>query len=213
MDKKEFVEIVVKKLTLRYGERLHTELGHVNQTELFVAVFLSPQCADKQINRITPPLFKKFKSFEDYADSNTRTLMRYLSGVNYYKTKARNLKKSAKMIVEDYGGRVPRKLNQLMELPGVGRKVANVILNEGFDINEGIAIDTHCITVARRLHLSRHKNADKIEQDLMKKIPKKDWQSVSNLFIALGKDTCKARVKECDRCVLKDICPSSSVKN
>lgn len=212
MNGSEFVDTVIERLTGRYGESLHTELGHKNLTELFVAVFLSPQCTDKQVNRVTPELFRRFRTFDDYADADTRTLMRYLSGLNYYKTKARNLKRSARIIVESHGGSVPKTLKQLMELPGVGRKVANVVLNESFSISEGIAVDTHCITVSRRLRLSRHKNADKIERDLMRKVPREQWQVVSNLFIALGKDTCKARVKECGRCVLQDVCPSSTVK-
>lgn len=213
MDREKFVTAVIEKLTERYGRELHTELAHKNLTELFVAVFLSPQCTDKQVNNVTPALFRKFGSFEDYANSDMRTLMRYLSGLNFYKTKARNLKKASRMIVDEYHGRVPERIEQLLELPGVGRKVANVVLNESFSVNEGIAVDTHCITVSRRLHLSRHKTADKIEMDLLRKIPKEQWQNVSNLFIALGKDTCKARKKECERCVLSVICPSSSLGN
>ena len=210
MDRKAFAGEVLERLAERYGKELHTELRHRNLTELFVAVFLSPQCTDRQVNRVTSKLFGRFRTFGDYADADPRTLERRLSGLNYYRTKARNLRRSAKMIVELHGGRVPRTLSQLMELPGVGRKVANVVLNESFSINEGIAVDTHCITVSERLRLSRHKDAGRIEKDLMRLIPRKRWQSVSNLLIALGRDTCRARRRECERCVLADICPSST---
>ncbi len=209
MHKKEFAEVVLNKLSERYGQELHTELQYGNLTELFVAVFLSPQCTDKQINRVTPGLFADYKTFEDYADADLKDLKNHLSGLNFYKTKARNLKKSAGLIVRLYNGEVPMRLEKLMVLPGVGRKVANVVLNEGFGIDEGIAVDTHCITVARRLRLSGQKNAERIERDLMRIIPKKRWHIVSNLFIALGRDTCKARKKECGRCILSEMCPSS----
>ena len=212
MDKASFAQDVMLKLTKRYGSSLHTELGHSNLTELFVAVFLSPQCNDKQVNKVTPALFRRFRTFKAYVEADIPILMRYLSGLNFYKTKAKNLKKSAKMLVEKFGGKLPMTIEELTELPGVGRKVANVILNEGFGINEGIAIDTHCITVTRRLHLTRHKTADKIEKDIMGIYPEEQWGAVSNLFIALGRDTCQARRKYCERCVLSKICPSSIVK-
>ncbi len=209
MNSSQFAGEVIRRLEKRYGMKLHTELAHRNLTELFVAVFLSPQCTDRQVNKTTPALFRKFRSFDRYADADIGILMGRLNGLNYYKTKARNLKEASRMIVDRYGGKVPRTLRELMELPGVGRKVANVVLNEGFGINEGIAVDTHCMTVARRLRLSRHKTAEKIELDLLRKIPKDKWHSASNLLIALGKDTCRARAKECGRCVLRSICPSS----
>lgn len=209
MNQNLFVSTIIRRLVERYGNNLHTDLKHSNINELFVAVLLSPQCTDKQVNVVTGLLFKKFGSFDDYANSELRVLSRYLNGLNYYKTKARHLKKAAKMIMDNFEGEVPQDIKKLIELPGVGRKVANVILNEGFHIDQGIAVDTHCITVSRRLRLSRHKDGNKIEQDLIRKIPKKDWERISNLFIALGRDTCTVRNKECYRCVLKDICPSS----
>jgi len=212
MKEDKFVKSVIDRLIERYGDKLHTDLRHRNSTDLFVAVLLSPQCTDKQVNNVTGELFKRFRTFDDYANSDPRTLARALSGLNYYKTKARNLRKAARMMIERYNGKVPRSLDELMELPGVGRKVANVVLNEGFSIDQGIAVDTHCITVARRLRLSRHRDAGKIEADLMRRVPREQWGVVSNLLIALGRDTCKARAKECGRCALNDICPSSSIK-
>ena len=212
MDKEKFAREALDRLAAKYGRNLHTELSHKNITELFVAVLLSPQCTDKQINNVTPELFDRFRTFSQYADADARTLMRYLKGANYYKTKARNLKKAAGIIVDRFDGKVPKTLEELMELPGVGRKVANVVLNEGFGINEGIAIDTHCITVAGRLKLSKHRNPEKIERDIMRLLPKDEWGRISNLMIALGRDTCTAREKECRRCCLSEICPSSDAK-
>ena len=207
---KDYPKLVLERLSERYGYSLHTELKHKNETELFVSVFLSPQCTDKQVNKMTPALFSKYKSFKDYANGDMRTLQRYLSGLNYYKTKGRHLKRSSEMILTRFHGKVPHTIPELLELPGVGRKVANVILNEGFAINEGIAVDTHCGRVAHRLGFSRSKDPKKIEQKLMQKYSRNAWGKVSNLFIALGRDACKARDKQCARCVLNDICPSST---
>jgi endonuclease-3 len=181
-------------------------------THLFVAALLSPQCTDEQVNKTTEKLFLKFRSFDDYANADPGRLRRYLKGVNYYKTKARHLRVASKQIIEKFGGRVPRTIPELMELQGVGRKVANVILNEGYGINEGIAVDTHVTVTAKRLGFTRSRDPYKIEQNLMRKFPAKDWGRVSNLFIELGRDTCKAREKECFRCTLKNICPSSDAK-
>ena len=202
---------VLNLLKSRYGDSPHTQLKHRNTTDLFVAVLLSPQCTDKQTNTVTEKLFKKYRTFDDYANADIKRLSLDLSGLNYYKTKARNLKASAQMIKSRFKGRVPKKMDELMELPGVGRKVANVMLNEGFGIYEGIAVDTHCAVVSRRLGYSRHKDPKKIEQDLLSKTPEKEWGVVSNLFIELGRDTCKAAKKECERCVLRDLCPSSNM--
>ncbi|MDE1858944.1 MAG: endonuclease III, partial [Candidatus Micrarchaeota archaeon] len=139
-----YIDTILKRLAKTYGFNPHTQLAHQNIAELFVSVLLSPQNTDLQVNKTTQRLFKRFKTFDDYAGVNTRTLQSYLSSLNFYKTKARNLKKSAIMIQERFDGKVPKTIHELMELPGVGRKVANVILNEGYAINEGIAVDTHC---------------------------------------------------------------------
>jgi len=202
---------VLGLLKSKYGDSPHTQLKHRNNTDLFVAVLLSPQCTDKQTNKVTERLFKRYRTFDNYANADIRRLSADLSGLNYYKTKARNLKAAAQMINSKFNRRVPKTMNELMGLPGVGRKVANVMLNEGFGIYEGIAVDTHCAVVSRRLGYSRHRDPKKIEHDLLRKIPKKEWGVVSNLFIELGRDTCKAAKKECERCVLKEICPSSNV--
>ncbi len=207
---KMYVKKVLTLLKTKYKDKIHTELVHKNTTELFVAVLLSPQCNDNQVNKVTKILFEKYRSLDDYANADIKMLYRYLNGLNYYKTKARHLKEAAKIILERFNGEIPKTISELLELPGVGRKVANVILNEGFGISEyGIAIDTHCIIVSQRLGLTKNKTADKIEKDLIKIIPNADWKVSSNLLIALGRDTCTARKKFCNDCILKKICPSS----
>ncbi|MCL4365444.1 endonuclease III [Candidatus Marsarchaeota archaeon] len=207
-----YIKLILKRLSKKYGVHPHTQLSHKNMCELFVAVFLSPQCTDVQVNKATNRLFRRFRSFHDYANADNGTLAGYLNGLNYYKTKARHLRHAAAIINDRFGGKIPRTIKELMELPGVGRKVANVILNEGYAINEGIAVDTHCARVSRRLGLTLHDNPINIEKDLLNKTPRSEWGRVSNLFIALGRDPCKAKNKECFRCILKDICPSSNAK-
>lgn len=212
MKTEDYVKQILSRLIGRYGAHPHTQLRHRNLTELTVAVMLSPQCNDNQVNKVTSSLFRKYHTFKDFENADLRTLQKDISGLNYYKTKARNLIRSARIIDGQFDGRVPRTIPELMELYGVGRKVANVILNEGYHIDEGIAVDTHCGRVARRLGLSRFKDPAKVEKDLMRKIPKREWSRTSNLFIELGRDACKARTPECGRCVLKEICPSSTAK-
>ncbi len=205
------LKLVIKILRRKYRSELRTQLIHKNTTELFVAALLSPQCSDLQVNKTTKELFKQFKTISDYDKTNLKTLQGHLKGLNYYKTKAKNLKKAARRIVARYGGKIPQRLDDLMTLQGVGRKVGNVILSEGYNIYEGIAIDTHCITVATRLKIERTGKPEKIESRLMHQLDRKYWRDVSNLFIALGRDTCRSRKKECERCVLNKICPSSDV--
>jgi endonuclease-3 len=201
---------ILDRLEVRYGKDLHTQLEHKSMEELFVAVFLSPQCTDKQVNNVTKTLFRRFRSFNDYANADIRVLKRCLKGLNYYKTKAKNLKESCRMLVNEFGGNVPRSIDELTRMPGIGRKVANVILEEGYGMCEGIAVDTHCGRVARRLGLSRHKDPYKVEKDLMRRFDEDVWCEISNHFIELGRDVCTARVKKCEVCVLNDICPSST---
>jgi len=211
LQQEEYAKTIFKRLLKKYKNELHTQLKHKNNTELFVAVLLSPQSTDVQTNKVTKRLFSHFRTFNDYANAKTAVLESYLNGINYYRTKAKHLKESARKIVKNFNGKVPKDMKSLLTLPGVGRKVANVILSEGFGINEGIAVDTHVKTTAYRLGLTRSRDAEKIEKDLMAKFPKEKWGSVSNLLIALGRDTCTAKNRKCKECVLNDICPSSTV--
>ncbi|MDE1804608.1 MAG: endonuclease III [Candidatus Micrarchaeota archaeon] len=205
-----FSSQVMDLLYRKYGDYRENLLQFSNPTELLIATMLSPQCTDKQVNKVTNELFKKYRGFRDYAHADIKKLSRDLDGINFYKTKAKHIIEASGIIEKQFHGRVPRTIGELMILPGVGRKVANVVLTNGFGINEGIAIDTHCVTVANRLRLTRSRKPLQIERDLMRKIPRRYWPHVSNLFIAVGRDACKANRKECYHCVLRRICPSSN---
>jgi endonuclease III len=191
---------------------MHTHLEHENPWELLVATMLSAQTTDAQVNKVTPVLFAKYPEPKSYVNLRPVQLYRYVKSLNIYRNKSKHLIKSAQYIHQNFGGKVPDTLEELIELPGVGRKTANVVLANAFGKHEGIAIDTHCITVANRLFLYKAKNAAQVEERLMQIVPKSDWGNVNHLFIALGRDVCTARRKHCDRCVLKDICPSSDAK-
>ena len=206
------ISLVLRRLKKRYNEEMKTSLKHSSPWELLVATILSAQTTDAQVNRITPKLFDRYPKLSSIARLKPSQLYPYTRSVNIYRNKSKNIIKAAKMIQRDFGGKVPNTVDKLTMLPGVGRKTANVVMANAFGRSEGIAIDTHCITVANRLFLYKTKNPSEIERRLMRIIPKKDWGNVTHLFIALGRDVCTARTKYCERCVLSDICPSSIVK-
>ncbi len=206
------LKIVVAKLKRKYGANLRTSLDASSPWELLVATMLSAQSQDKQVNVVTKDLFKKYHSVEDYASISPKQLYSQIGSLGLYKNKAKNIVASAKAIVNNFNSQVPQSMDELILLPGVGRKTANVVLYNAFHIREGIAIDTHCITVSGRLKITRSSRPEVIESDLMKLLPKKEWGEITHLFIALGRDTCTAKRKLCARCTLKNICPSSDCK-
>lgn len=173
---------------------------------------LSAQSQDAQVNKLTPGLFKRYPKINDYVGLKPRQLYPYVGKVGLYRNKSKNIINAARYLGKNLNGKVPNTIEKLVLLPGVGRKTANVVLANYFGKNHGIAIDTHCITVANRLFLYNTKNAEKIERKLMGFVPQEEWGNVNNLFIALGRDVCTARRKYCSKCVLNDICPSSEVK-
>lgn len=172
---------------------------------------LSAQAQDNQVNIATKKLFSDHKKISDYASMKPSTLYKYVNSIGLYRNKSKNIIKTAKAIIKDFNSEVPQTIEELTSLPGVGRKTANIVIYNWFGKNEGIAIDTHCITVCNRLCVVDTKNPKKIEEILMQNIDKKYWGDVTHLFIALGRDTCTARKKYCSACVLKNICPSSEV--
>ena len=211
-DRKAYIVEVLRLLRKRYGSTLKTMLEHSNPWELLVATILSAQSQDLQVNKVTKLLFKKYPSVKSYAGLRPQALYPYIGSIGIYRNKAKNIVGSAKAIVKDFNGKVPSTMAQLITLPGVGRKTANIVLSNAFGISEGIAIDTHCIVVSNRLGLSKTRNAEKIETILMQIVPKKDWNSINHMFIALGRDVCTARRKYCSECVLNRICPSSDTR-
>jgi len=208
----QYLKQVIAKLKTRYKEEMNTSLYHSNPWELLVATMLSAQSQDAQVNKVTGPLFKKYKTISRFAELKPQQLYPYIGSLGLYKGKAKNIISTAKMLKSDFALKVPRSIEDLTKLNGVGRKTANVVLSNAFGINEGIAIDTHCITVSNRLGIIKSKDAKKIEQKLISLVDSKDWGNITHLFIALGRDTCTARVAYCNRCVLKKICPSSDAK-
>jgi endonuclease-3 len=176
-----------------------------------ISTILSAQSTDVQVNKLTPSLFKKYRSIKSYASVSLEELQKDVSSVNFYKNKARNIQNSAKMIVESFKSKVPNTMEDLLALPGVARKTANIVLSGAFGINEGIAVDTHVKRLAFRLGLTEHEDPVKIEQDLMAVTPKKDWSNLSHMLIFHGRETCYARKPNHADCVLHDICPSRDI--
>jgi endonuclease-3 len=184
-----------------------TELDWSNPLELLVATILSAQTTDVQVNRVTESLFSKYRTAEDYADSTPDELEEDIRPSGFYRNKARSLRGMASALVEEHGGEVPRTMSELVALPGVGRKTANVVLGNAFGTNEGIVVDTHVRRVSGRLGLTESQDPVKIEQDLMEGVPEEDRTIFSHLLILHGRRTCKARKPDCPNCILNDICP------
>ncbi len=186
----------------------HCELHHSNPYELLLATILSAQCTDARVNMVTPGLFKKYPNPQKLAKARLEDVEESIKSVNFFRNKAKNLIGCAQMLVDKYKGEIPRSLEELSELPGVGRKTANVLLGNAFNINTGIVVDTHVKRTAHILGFSRHTDPAKVEVDLMKLFPNDQWTDLSHLLIFLGRRTCVARRPQCDLCNLKDICPS-----
>lgn len=172
---------------------------------------LSAQTTDVHVNRVTEGLFKKYKSVKDYADADLETFQNDIRSINFYKTKAKNIHESARIIAERFSGKVPKTMDELVMLPGVARKTANIVLFSAYGINEGIAVDTHVKRVAYRLGLTKNEDPVKIEEDLKSVVPKEDWGTFSHLLILHGRGICQAKMPKHGECVLYDICPSRNI--
>jgi endonuclease III len=199
---------VVARLKAEYPDA-RTELDWSNPLELLVSTILSAQTTDVQVNKVTERLFAKYRTAEAYADTPSHVLEEDIRPTGFYRNKARSLRGMASALVENHGGEVPRTMSELVALPGVGRKTANVVLGNAFGVDEGIVVDTHVRRVSGRLGLTQNQDQAKIEQDLMQVIPKDDWTIFSHLLILHGRRTCKARKPDCPNCILNDICPSA----
>jgi endonuclease III len=199
---------VTARLKAEYPDA-RTELDWSNPLELLVATILSAQTTDVQVNRVTESLFSKYRTAEDYADFTADELEEDIRPTGFYRNKARSLRGMASALVEEHGGEVPRTMSELVALPGVGRKTANVVLGNAFGTHEGIVVDTHVRRVSGRLGLTESSDPVKIEQELMRLVPEGDWTIFSHLLILHGRRTCKARKPDCPNCVLNDICPSA----
>ncbi len=210
MEKKEKAKRVLGILKKVFpGAR--TELKFKTPLELLVATILSAQCTDKKVNTVTPELFARFKSARDYATADTAEIERYISSINFYKNKARSIKQCCKRLVEKFGGTLPRTIEEMTELPGVGRKTASIVLAEAFNI-PALAVDTHVKRVAQRLGLVTSDRPDHIEEELKGLVPEKDWRSVTNLFILHGRRVCRAKSPLCEECSIKEFCEYHKTK-
>jgi endonuclease III len=205
-DKKKWAREVIRRLKKEYPGR-GTALHYSNPLELLVATVLSAQSTDRQINQLTPALFKKYRTAKDYAAADPEELELEIRSSGFYRNKARNIRLAARKIVEEFGGEVPRTVKEMLTLPGVARKTANIVLNDGFGVVVGIAVDTHVKRLAGRLGLTAESNPDRIERDLMNLIPERDWGRVNYLLISHGRAVCRARNPLCPRCPLADLCP------
>ncbi|HVY70955.1 MAG TPA: endonuclease III, partial [Verrucomicrobiae bacterium] len=178
----------------------HCELDHTNPVELLVATILSAQCTDKQVNIVTADLFKKYRSAKDYADAPPEQFAEDIRRIGLYRNKAKNIQAACRSLIDLHGGKVPRTMEELIELPGVGRKTANVVLGNAFDINVGVVVDTHVARLSERLELTDETAPEKIEQTLMKLVPQEQWTLFSHLLIWHGRRRCYARNPECEEC-------------
>ena len=201
---------VCERLNRRYGP-VECFLDHQNPFRLVISVLLSAQTTDAQVNKVTPELFRRWPTPYEMAGASVADVMDVIKSLGFYKTKAKHCVEAARMIVADYGGEVPSTMRELQKLPGVGRKTANIVLNVGFGIVEGIAVDAHVNRIAHRLALSpktHEKEPLKTEQDLLKILPHEYWESVNHQWISFGREICSARSPKCAECPLADLCPS-----
>ncbi|WP_225333714.1 endonuclease III [Halomicrobium urmianum] len=199
-------------------DRLHEEypdstisLNFSNRLELLVAVVLSAQCTDERVNGVTADLFETYQSAADYADADEEELAEDIYGITFHNNKAGYLTEAGQIMVDEYDGEVPDTMSGLTDLPGVGRKTANVVLQHGHDVVEGIVVDTHVQRLTRRLGITEEERPGAIEADLMPVVPETEWQQFTHLLIDHGRAVCTARNPECEECVLADLCPSAKM--
>lgn len=200
-DAKNFIEILEKT----YPDAT-CSLDFKTPFQITVAVMLSAQCTDERVNKTTPALFERCKTIEDFANIDIHELEQIIHPCGFYKNKAKNIKECAKKVIENFNGEVPHTMEELLTLPGVGRKSANVILLEAFGIAEGIAVDTHAKRISNRIGLSSESDPEKIEQDLLKIFPKESLKDINHLFVWHGRNTCDSRKPHCDKCSVSQYC-------
>jgi len=190
--------------------RSRTALRFESPLQILVATILSAQCTDEKVNQITPALFRKYPTPSDFASADPKVLEQEIRPTGFFRNKTKSIIGASKKIVEDFGGKVPDSMEDLISLPGVARKTANIVLSSSFQRAEGIAVDTHVRRLSQRLGLSKEQNPDKIERDLMKIVPKEDWLDFNYMLVNHGRAVCPSRKPRCPECQLKRFCPSAS---
>jgi endonuclease-3 len=210
-EKKDRTQEIIKLLKRAYPDA-HCALNHANAFELLVATILSAQCTDERVNIVTADLFRKYRKPPDYLKVPDTELQQDIRTTGFFRNKTKSIQGASKMLVEEFHGEVPRTMAELLQLPGVARKTANVVLGVAYGIAAGIVVDTHVGRLSNRLGLTKHKDAVKIENDLRELVPKKDWIIFAHLLIFHGRRICKARRPLCADCVVEKLCPSSMLK-
>lgn len=210
MTKSFLAKSILNKLEKEYPQA-KIALRFKNNWELLVSVILSSQCTDKKVNEVTKKLFRKYKNLDDYVAADLKDFERDIKSTGYFRAKAKNILADAKIIREKFNGKIPKAMEEILTLKGVARKTANVVLGNAYGVVEGIAVDTHVNRLAGRLGLSRTTDPNKIEQDLMKIIPREKWFKITYLLIAHGRKICQAKNPLCNQCILSKICPSAFI--
>jgi len=208
INNKEKILEIIKLLKKEYPE-VKIALEFKNPLELLVATMLSAQCTDERVNIVTKDLFKKYKTAEDYVNADLKELERDIKSTGFYKNKAKNIKNTCRILIEKYNSKVPRSMEEMLSLPGVARKTANIVLSNAYGIVEGIAVDTHVRRLSFLLGLTKEKDPVKIERDLMEIVPKKHWIDFPLMLILHGRKICIARRPRCEECILNRLCPSA----
>ena len=211
VEEKQRTRQIIKLLKREYPDA-RCSLNHSNPLELLVATILSAQCTDERVNLVTADLVRKYRRAEDYYAVEQAELERDIRSTGFYRNKAKAIQGACRIIAEQHKGRVPENLDDLIALPGVARKTANVVLGNAYGITSGIVVDTHVARLSERLKLSEHSQPEKIEQDLMSLVPRKDWINFSHLLIAHGRKVCQARKPLCAECAIEPLCPSSLLR-
>lgn len=197
---------IVRQLTTSYPEAV-CALQFQNPLELLIATILSAQCTDRRVNEVTQDLFRKYRAAADYAAAPLEELEEAIHSTGFFRNKAKNIQACCRALSERYGGQVPQDLETLVQLPGIGRKTANVVLGTAYGLSTGVVVDTHVSRLARRMGLSAEKDPEKIERDLMERIPRAEWIGFSHRMILHGRGVCAARKPQCEKCSLANICP------
>ncbi len=203
-------EEILDRLKIEYPDS-HCALHHDSPLQLLVATILSAQCTDKRVNMVTPALFERYPTPQDYADAEPTEIEELIRSTGFYRNKAKSLRGLGQALVDEHDGEVPAEMAALVKLPGTGRKTANVVLGNAFGIDEGVVVDTHVGRISRLLGLTEEKDPVKVERNLMEFVPQSDWTIWSHLLIDHGRAVCKARKPDCGNCVLADLCPSALV--
>lgn len=207
-DKKTRADEIIRRLKKEYPDA-HCALNHTNAFELLVATILSAQCTDERVNIVTATLFRKYRSPQDFIDVAPEELASDIKSINFFNNKTKSIQGASAKIVENFGGEVPRTMDELLTLNGVARKTANVVLGNAFGIASGVVVDTHVARLSQRLGLTAETTPEKIEKELQTLVPKKDWVMFPHWLISHGRKICQARKPKCAECVLRDICPSA----